>query len=283
MTYDFTDDVSVFANYSKGVQVPGTDNLYNAFFFPSTSDAANPKPETTDNFDLGLRARTGQLQAQLGLWYTIFNDRLASSFDPETERNVYRNLGRVDKYGIDASVSYRPIPEVSIYTFASYLKSKIKDNVQNGVCTAVSTSCAAIGDPIFALTAGKRESGSPTFTLGGRIQAELGPVDLGAQIKRTGPRYVNDQNISLVQTVNGVANTVVYGSKTPAYTLVDLDARVRLDWAGLGDKTYFQFNVSNVFDKLYVGGFDGQLANNSVPFVQIGAPRTFIASIIVAY
>ena len=283
LTYDFTDDVSVFANYSKGVQVPGTDNLYNAFFFPSTSDAANPKPETTDNFDLGLRARTGQLQAQLGLWYTIFNDRLASSFDPETERNVYRNLGRVDKYGIDASVSYRPIPEVSIYTFASYLKSKIKDNVQNGVCTAVSTSCAAIGDPIFALTAGKRESGSPTFTLGGRIQAELGPVDLGAQIKRTGPRYVNDQNISLVQTVNGVANTVVYGSKTPAYTLVDLDARVRLDWAGLGDKTYFQFNVSNVFDKLYVGGFDGQLANNSVPFVQIGAPRTFIASIIVAY
>lgn len=283
LTFDATDDISIFANYSKGVQVPGTDNLYNAFYFPTDSDQANPKPETTDNFDLGLRYTTSKIQSQVGLWYTIFNDRLASSFDPETERNVYRNLGRVDKYGIDASISYRPIPEFSIYAFGSYLKSKIKDDVQNGVCTAVGTGCAAIGDPIFAPTAGKRESGSPTYTFGGRAQGQLGPVELGVQVKRTGPRYVNDQNTPLYQTVNGVANTVVYGAKAPAYTLVDLDARLNLDWAGFGDKVYFQLNVSNLFDKLYVGGFDGQLANNSVPFVQIGSPRTFIGSIVVGF
>jgi len=229
-----------------------------------------------------VRYTTSKIQGQLGLWYTIFNDRLASSFDPETERNVYRNLGRVDKYGIDASISYRPIPEFSVYAFGSYLKSKIKDDVVNGVCTAVSASCAAIGDPIYALTKGKRESGSPTFTLGGRVQGQLGPVELGAQIKRTGPRYVNDQNLPLVQTINNVVTTV-WGAKAPAYTLVDLDARVALDWAGLGDKVYFQFNVTNLFDKLYVGGFDGQLANNTVPNVNIGAPRTFIGSLIVGF
>jgi iron complex outermembrane receptor protein len=281
LTYKF-DDLAIFANYSKGVQVPGTDNLYNAFYFPTTSDQANPKPETTDNFDVGVRYTTSKVQGQLGLWYTIFNDRLASSFDPETERNVYRNLGRVDKYGIDASVSYRPIPEASIYIFGSYLKSKIKDNVVNGVCTTVSTTCAAIGDPILALTKGKRESGSPTFTVGGRVQGQLGPIELGAQIKRTGPRYVNDQNTPIYQTISG-ALTPVWGAKAPAYTLVDLDARVNLDWAGLGDKVYFQLNVSNLFDKLYVGGFDGQLANNTVPNVNIGAPRTFIGSIIVGF
>ena len=290
LTFKPTDDFSIFANYSKGVQVPGTDNLYNAFFFPTDTDSANPKPETTDNFDLGVRYSTSQVQAQVGLWYTIFNDRLASSFDPETERNVYRNLGRVDKYGIDASVSYRPIPEASIYIFGSYLKSKIKDDVLNGVCTAVSATCAAIGDPIFAATAGKRESGSPTFTLGGRVQGQLGPIELGAQVKRTGPRYVNDQNTGLFQTYDpdgtgpAVSQTFqVYGAKAPAYTLVDLDARVNLDWAGLGDKVYFQFNVSNLFDKLYVGGFDGQLANNSVPNVNIGAPRTVIGSLVVGF
>jgi len=283
LTFDATDDVSVFANYSKGVQVPGTDNLYNAFYFPTDSDAANPVPETTDNFDAGVRYTTSQIQAQVGLWYTIFNDRLASSFDPETERNVYRNLGRVDKYGIDASVSVQPIPEFSVYAFGSYLKSKIKDDVLNGVCTAVSASCAAIGDPIFAPTAGKRESGSPTYTFGGRVQANVGPLELGAQVKRTGPRYVNDQNTPLFQTVNGVANTIVYGAKAPGYTIVDLDARLKLDWAGLGDKVYLQLNVSNLFDKLYVGGFDGQLANNSVPFVQIGAPRAVIGSVVVSF
>ncbi|UKK83501.1 TonB-dependent receptor [Sphingopyxis sp. BSN-002] len=282
LTFDATDALSVFANYSKGVQVPGTDNLYNAFYFPTASEQANPKPETTDNFDVGVRYTTSKIQGQLGLWYTIFNDRLASSFDPETERNVYRNLGRVDKYGIDASISYRPIPEFSVYAFGSYLKSKIKDDVVNGVCSAVSPTCAAIGDPIYALTKGKRESGSPTFTLGGRVQGQLGPVELGAQIKRTGPRYVNDQNLPLVQTINNVVTTV-WGAKAPAYTLVDLDARVGLDWAGLGDKVYFQFNVTNLFDKLYVGGFDGQLANNTVPNVNIGAPRTFIGSLIVGF
>jgi iron complex outermembrane receptor protein len=270
LTFKATNAVSVFANYSKGVQVPGTDNLYNAFYFPADTESANPKPETTDNFDLGVRYSTSKVQAQVGLWYTVFNDRLASSYDPETERNVYRNLGRVDKYGIDGSISYRPIPEFSIYAFGSYLKSKIKDDVLNGV--------DGNGDPIYAPTAGKRESGAPVYTFGGRMQGELGPIQLGAQIKRTGPRYVNDQNLPL--TIGGVQ---VYGAKAPAYTLVDLDARVGLDWAGLGDKVYFQFNVSNLFDKLYVGGFDGQLANTSAPNVNIGAPRTFIGSIVVDF
>jgi len=274
LTYDFTDDLSVFANYSKGVQVPGTDNLYNAFYFPDNTPSANPIPETTDNFDAGLRYSSSKVQAQVGLWYTIFKDRLASSFDPETERNVYRNLGRVDKYGVDGSVSYRPIPEFSIYAFGSYLKSKIKDDVLNGF--------DGNGDPIYAETAGKRESGSPVYTFGGRMQGKLGPIELGAQVKRTGPRYINDQNTPLFQTVDGEV-VQVFGAKAPAYTLVDLDARVGLEWAGLGDKTYFQFNITNLFDKLYVGGFDGQLANNSVPFVQIGAPRTFIGSIVVAF
>ncbi len=285
LTYDLTGNASIFANYSKGVQVPGTDNLYNAFYFPTNTPSANPKPETTDNFDVGLRYRSSKIQAQAGLWYTIFKDRLASSFDLETERNVYRNLGRVDKYGVDASISYRPVPEFTAYVFGSYMKSKIKDNVLNGTCNAANVAnkdylCTKVGDPAYALTAGKRESGAPTFTLGGRLQGELGPVELGVTAKRTGPRYVNDQNTPLF--ISGTT-TQIYGAKAPAYTLVDLDARVKLDWAGLNDKTYLQFNVLNVFDKLYVGSFDGQLSNTSTPFVQIGSPRTFIGSVVVGF
>ena len=287
LTFDATDDVSIFANYSKGVQVPGTDNLYNAFYFPADTESANPSPETTDNFDLGVRYTTSQIQAQVGLWYTIFKDRLASSFDPETERNVYRNLGRVDKYGIDASVSVQPIPEFSVYAFGSYLKSDIQDDVQLGTCSAANVAdrfygCTAVGQAAFALTSGKRESGAPVYTFGGRAQANLGPVELGAQVKRTGARYINDQNTPIYQTIGG-RTVQVYGNKAEGYTLVDLDARLKMDWAGLGDKVYFQFNVTNLFDKLYVGGFDGQLANNTVPNVNIGAPRTFIGSIVVGF
>jgi hypothetical protein len=33
-TFAVNSNVGIFANYSKGLQVPGTDNLYNSFYFP---------------------------------------------------------------------------------------------------------------------------------------------------------------------------------------------------------------------------------------------------------
>lgn len=267
LVYDFTDAASAYFNYSKGIQVPGTDNLYQSFFFARDNDAANPDPETTDNFDLGLRYSSGMIQASVTGWWTIYHNRLASSYDRDLNITIYRNLGRVDKYGIDASVAVRPIPEFSFYAFGSYLKSKIKEDVVTGVDST--------GNPAFAATAGKREAGAPVYTIGARATGNVGPLELGAQVKRTGPRYVNDQNLPI--TVGGVE---VYGKKTPAYTLVDLDARLKLDFLGLGDKTFLQINVINVFDKLYVGGFDGSgTSTSSVPFAQIGSPRTFIGSV----
>ncbi|QUT04213.1 TonB-dependent receptor [Sphingobium phenoxybenzoativorans] len=264
LVYDFSDAISLFGNYSKGLQVPGTDNLYQSFFFAPDNANANPRPETTDNFDVGIRYRSSKLQAQLSGWYTIYKDRLASAYDRELDQTIYRNLGQVDKYGVDGSVSYQPIPEVMVYAFGSYLKSKIKDNVE-------------LSSTSFALTAGKRESGAPVYTFGGRVQGDIAGFTLGIQAKRTGPRYVNDQNLPVV--ISGVQ---VYGAKAPAYTLVDLDARYSLEALG-APGVAVQLNVTNLFDKFYVGGFDGTLVNNSVTFAQIGAPRTFIGSLIVGF
>ena len=78
-----------------------------------------------------------------------------------------------------------------------------------------------------------------------------------------------------------------------------------IDWLSKSlDKTYLQFNLYNAFDKFYVGGFGGALSQSvscasvatggcpnltsggvyaSPPFVQIGAPRTFSASINVQF
>ena len=51
LTYKFGGGATAYINYSKGLQVPGTDNLYNAFYFPLGSPQAKPVPETSDNFD----------------------------------------------------------------------------------------------------------------------------------------------------------------------------------------------------------------------------------------
>jgi iron complex outermembrane recepter protein len=291
--------ISLFANYSKGLQVPGTDALYNSFFFAPTTASARPRPETSDNFDVGARYRSSKVQAQVSTWFTKYSDRLASAYDPDTDRNLYRNLGRVDKYGIDGSVAWQPIPELALYTFASWMKSEIKDNLQTGECTAaqvgVIAGCTAVGAPIFTPTAGKREAGAPTYSYGASARGILGPVELGITAKRTGGRFLFDTNLPICATqplaatpglcgTAAVPGATIFPAKTNAYWLVNLDARLGLEWAGLGDKTFFQLNVYNLFDSLYVGSFTNSLSQgSSPPFAQIGAPRTISGTITVGF
>ena len=110
--------------------MPGTDALYGALYFDEDSSSGQPKPETSDAFDLGFRYQSGIIQAQLSGWYTRYNNRLASAYDADCDCTVTRNLGRVDKYGVDGSVAVRPVKGLMFYVFGSYLKSEIKDDIQ---------------------------------------------------------------------------------------------------------------------------------------------------------
>ncbi len=303
LIYDVTRQVSVFANYAKGLSVPSTDNLYNSFFFAPDTAAAKPKPEVTDSFDGGFRYKTPKVQAQLSAWYTHFTNRQASAFDPELNVSVFRNLGTVNKWGIDGSVAYEPIKQVTLYAFGSWNKSRIEDNIQIGSFgTGINqvTDCdnlpagATQADIIrsCAFTKGNRESGSPKYTYGVSATGEWGPVMVGIEAKRTGPRFIFDNNQPVFRGTVGATGGAtpqeqVFPAAAPAYWLVNLDARVKLGWMSKSfEKTYLQFNLYNAFDKFYVGGFGGGLnqafsgtSYGNPPFVQIGAPRTFSASL----
>ena len=290
VVYNFTPIVSVFASYNKGFQVPGTDNLYQSLGF--TADQAQPKPETTDNFEGGVRYQTGKLQIQASGWYTSFHNRLASAYDPTLDVTIYRNLGNVKKYGVDGSIAYKPVHEITLYGFGSYLKSHIDTDVQLGRCTTLTATCTSLTQPVYGATTGKRESGSPVYTFGGRAEANLGPITAGIQAKRTGSRYVNDQNLpvtlctgSFVNINQGCTGTLyqAYAAKTAPYTVVDLDARLSLKAIGMNDKSYFQLNVTNLFDKLYVAGFTGSAQTNTVAFAYIGAPRAISGTLNIAF
>ncbi|MEY3634757.1 MAG: hypothetical protein RLZZ61_1167 [Pseudomonadota bacterium] len=298
--YKFTPEFSMFASFAQGLSVPGTDSLYNAFFFPLTTAGARPAPETTDSADVGVRYRSGNIQAQASGWMTKFQNRLASAYDPELDQNVYRNLGNVDKYGFDGSISYQPIPQLAVYVFGSVMKSEIKNNVAIGE--------NANGTPVFAATAGQREAGSPKYSFGGTLRGELGPVEIGLTAKRTGPRNLFDTGEATYTgsyvptgavpsgTLGTTSRTQIFGESAPAYWLVNLDASVNLGFLGLNDKSRFQLNVYNLFDQFYVGGFGGGLfqsatynrtngtaAYGSPGFVQIGAPRTVSGTVTFAF
>ena len=305
-----SDNWSFFGNYTKGLSAPNTDSLYQSLYFPAGSDAGTQVPETTDNFDLGVRYASPTLQFQVGPWLSKFTNRLASAFDPDTNVSIFRNLGKVDKYGVDGSVTWAPIPELALNVFGSYLWSEIKTNLQVGSCPTVLTAanttnnCTVAGAPIFALTQGRRESGASVYSFGARLQGKVGPLEMGIQTKTTGERFLNDQNLPVFQCTSALVNQIcptagntpagftgtrgllvqTYAASTPAYTLVDFDARLPMDWAGLNDTTYLQFNIQNITNESFVGGFNGGATSNFVtPFAQIGTPRTFVITLNVGF
>ncbi|MDO7837076.1 TonB-dependent receptor [Sphingobium sp. HBC34] len=266
LTYSLTPEASLFWSYAKGISAPRTDNLYRAPIIDIT-------PETTDSFDLGARYTSRKIQAQLTTWYISFKNRIVTSFDADQGISVDRNVGKVEAYGVDANIAYQPIKELTLYTFASYNHSRLKNDVQIGSCSTVNAAigCSALGQAIFAPTAGKRVTETPDWTVGGRAQVEVGPVSVGAQAKYVGSRFATD--------VNDV--------KVPNYTLVDLDARFSLAQWG-AEKTYFQLNVTNLFNKFYLGNISTQInagtiqgLNGANPNFSVGAPRTIMGTLTV--
>ncbi|MCJ8190303.1 TonB-dependent receptor [Sphingomicrobium aestuariivivum] len=272
-TYAFS-DFSVFGNYAKGLSVPSTDTLYTALYYPEGTERAEPTPETTDSFDGGLRYQNRKVQAQIAGYFTQYNNRLAVSYDPELDESVTRNLGPVDKYGVDASVAYNVTPNTLVYVYGSINESEIQENVLDGrTCregdlTDPRYFCeGGLGGTRFLATAGKNEAGAPLWSVGGRLQQRFGAVELGLQAKRTGKRYGND------------VNTV----EVDPYTVVDLDARIDLGYVGsvFGDAA-LQFNVTNLFDEGYLGYVSPGLENEPF-FIQIGAPRAASATLMLGF
>ncbi|WP_370179783.1 TonB-dependent receptor [Alteriqipengyuania sp.] len=264
LTYNFTPAFSVFASYAMNLSVPGTDALYGSIF-----TGVAPIAETSDSFDAGLRFQSGTVQAQLSGWFNQYQNRLRESYDEVTQTSTYVNLGKVNKYGVDGSIAWQPIRALSIYAWGSYLVSDIKNDVIAGTsCDPDDVAdgfCYDQGGFGYFTTAGMREAGAPEYTVGARAQGNLGPVEIGFQVKRTGERWLND------------VNTV----SLPAYTTADADVRVNLGYFDEDlDKAYFQVNVTNLFDELYVGGTRGYDIATTGDYVNIGPPRAITASLI---
>ncbi len=254
-TYRITDPISVFGSYAKGFSAPRTDNLYRA-------PVVDVKPEETNAFDLGVRYTDRTVQAQGTIWKIDYKNRIVSSFNPDLGISIDRNVGKVKSWGIDGSIAFKPIRQLSLLAIASYIDAELQDNVQVG-SLAVGASCDDTPLPAgCAPTAGKKVTETPDWQFGGRANVELGWIEFGVQAKRVGSRFATDTN----------------DVKTKGYTIVDLDARLSLAKIGL-DKSYLQLNVTNLLDEEYFGNISTQINAGGNPNFSVGAPRTFMGTI----
>ena len=247
-TFSINQSLSVFASYAKGLSAPRTDNLYR-------QPIITVKPETTDSFDLGARYITGRFQAQATLWKINYQNRIVTSYDPETNTSIDRNVGKVSSWGFDGGVGFKPIRELNLIGLLSYTNAKLKNDVIIGAvnynsasppvattlspfeyyCSAVPTTGSALVQ-VCGKTIDKFVVETPKWQYGGRAELRLAPVTLGVQAKHVSARFATDVNDVLVK----------------GYTTVDVDARLDLPWVP-GKKSYFQLNVINLLNEHYFG------------------------------
>lgn len=260
--YKFNPDLALFGSYAKGFSAPRTDNLYR-------SPVVNVDPETTDTFDIGLRYTTNRVQAQATVWNTNFKNRIVTSFDQAQGISVDRNIGKVRGRGVDVGVAVRPLDFFTFQGNVSYNDSTLRDDI-------------AVSSTVTLPTKGKRIVETPKWTVGYRAQVEFEPVSVGLQVKYVSDRFATDLN----------------DIKSQGYTTADLDARFDLERFGI-ENSWFQINVSNIFDRFYLANIGTQIAgtnNNGLVLVpglaanasipggsspnwSIGSPRTFSATL----
>ncbi len=249
LTFNATDEVSIYGSFAQGFSAPRTDNLYRATF-------VKVQPETTNNFDAGIRYTTPRFQAVLGGFVNKFKNRIQSSFDQDTGITVDRNIGDVDIKGAELSLAVKPFSWFSFRGFGSYIDARLKADIQTGAIT-------------FLPTKGKFLVETPEWQYGYSATADFGPVSVSGQYKHVGSRWSTDVN----------------DLRVGAYDLFDLNARVSLKSLGL-KKTYFEMKVYNLFNARYLGSINSATtagATNTNTSYFVGSPRTVQGTVRVGF
>ncbi|WP_395672494.1 TonB-dependent receptor [Phenylobacterium sp.] len=243
VSYDLTDDLTVFASYAETLSAPRTDDLYDR-------DDVDPGPERSKSYDLGVRYQTGMVLAAASIWRTDFSNRIERVLDEAAGIAFSQNVGDVKLQGFDAQIGITPTEELSFYASYSFIDSELQNDIPGTSATA----------PVLR-TKGNELYEVPKHQGAARVQYDPTEfLSLGAQAKWVGDRWTNLTN----------------DEKTRGFGLLDLDARFKLDSFGL-ERTYVQLNVRNATDKRFLNEITENLSGTAL--AQPGYRRTFIVTL----
>jgi outer membrane receptor for Fe3+-dicitrate len=211
------------------------------------SDLSLVKPETADNFDMGLRYASKDLSASLTYYVTKFDDRInfvsnetVTGIDfLESAAGGYINDGGIESKGFEASLSYQLSENFSLYGSYTNNDSEYTDEAYLG--NGVIGAAEQMGVVSIDWVRGNHSAGLST--------------------KYVGERWMNQANTAAVE----------------AYTVRDVYFGTSLDDLGRSvESMEINFTINNLFDESYLG----TVATNAA---WIGAPRTVAINLKAAF
>jgi iron complex outermembrane receptor protein len=145
LQYDLSRDVTTYATYSRGYKGPA----YNVFFNMLSRDTLALKPETSDSFELGLKASAfdRKLTANLAVFDTKYANYQANFYDTVAGAVVTRliNAGDVSTKGVELDLNARPTRELSLTASLAYTDARIDSF---NCPPAAAASCNLNGQPL---------------------------------------------------------------------------------------------------------------------------------------
>lgn len=271
--YRITNDDQVFASVAKNMKAPpnfifgniGSNVIVDATSLTPTT-FKDTQPETSWSSDLGYRHQDSKFIATVTAFYTDFKNKQASSFDPETAKNTYLNIGREKHHGLEIEVGNTPINGWAFYGSLGFLKAELKDNLYGFAGTK----------QVLLPTAGKDAPNSPARKAGLSVEYQDGAFWVRLKARATSKQYASLMNDEVA----------------PGYTTYGLDGGYTLPNFSVFKRPKLSFNISNLTDKQYRNPSSTTVVNalpyqgvsvSSAARYYLGAPRFASATLSVDF
>lgn len=125
LQYDLSDDVMAYLTYSRGYKGPA----YNVFFNMQPRDTGALKPETSNNWELGLKASgwNKRLTTNLALFHSEYDNYQANFYDTVAGQVVTRliNAGSVSTEGVEADYALQATRNLKFSGALAYTRARI--------------------------------------------------------------------------------------------------------------------------------------------------------------
>ena len=125
--YDLSDAVTTYLTYSRGYKGPA----YNVFFNMQPRDTQALKPETSNNWELGIKTSTWnhRLTANLAIFHSDYDNYQANFYDTVAGQVVTRliNAGSVSTEGVELDYALQATQQLKLSGALAYTRARIDE------------------------------------------------------------------------------------------------------------------------------------------------------------